>query len=275
MRLKKRLNNNVVLAENHGHDCILFGKGIGFKAYPGDDIDEEIIEQKFIPSDNFDVYTIGNLLCDASPEDVKMTRDIIKLGKRELGKELNENLLFTLLDHLTFALKRSDEDMELSNPIEWEVKNMYRKETLIGAKALDIVEHYKHVRLPKSEIAFIALHFVNAQFEKETMEDTLELTGLMNEINTIIKYSFQIDLDPDSMNYQRFCTHLRYYLIRQKNHDSLDMGNEELYYIIKERYPKESDCVDKITNFIEQEYGYPTLADEKLYLILHVNRLIH
>lgn len=39
MQVEKRINNNVVLAEDEGKQLVLFGRGIGFQVYPGDPVD--------------------------------------------------------------------------------------------------------------------------------------------------------------------------------------------------------------------------------------------
>lgn len=48
MKVKKSLNNSMLLAENDGKEMILFGKGIGFNTKPGTIIDLQSVEQVFI-----------------------------------------------------------------------------------------------------------------------------------------------------------------------------------------------------------------------------------
>ena len=275
MNVSNRFNNNVVLASDGHQEYVLIGKGIGFKAYPGDLVDMSVVEQTFIPSDAFAAKGIAELVSTTSLEEIKTVQKIINLGEKLLKKRLNPNLNITLLDHLHFALIRFEKEMLTKSPIEWEIKNMYRVETAIGMEALTIIAEELNVDLPKEEAIFIALHFINGQFENESMSDTMDFAETLQQINSIIKYHFQIKLDDQSLNYQRFLTHLRYYLVRQKNHESLDLGNEDVYLTMKDRFPKESNCVNKIAKFIDEKYHWKTTYDEKLYLILHVNRLIH
>lgn len=49
MKVKKSLNNSMLLAENDGKEMILFGKGIGFNTKPGTIIDLQSVEQVFMP----------------------------------------------------------------------------------------------------------------------------------------------------------------------------------------------------------------------------------
>lgn len=274
MLVSRRFNNNVILARNNQQELILMGKGIGFQVYPDEEVQVELIEQTFVPSDSFEIQGVAELLCDSNPVEVKLVQEIIAYGEKILKKTLNENLLITLLDHLHFAIVRHEQEMITKSPIEWEIKQMYRVETSIGMEALQMIQDRLQIDLPPSEAIFIAMHFINGQFENETMSDTLAFSETMNQVNSIVKYHFHIKIDEESVNYQRFLTHLRYYLIRQKNHESLDLGNEDVYFTMKERFPEESHCVEKISSFIEGKYEWQTTYDEKLYLILHVNRLI-
>ena len=274
MKVVRRLNNNVVLADDDLQEIVVMGKGVGFKVYPNDIVNQDLIEQTFIPTDNFNADEMAELICHSNPQEVKMVKEIIEYGESVLKKRLSENLLITLLDHLHFALIRYKKQMNTKSPIEWEIKQMYRTETQIGKKALRLIEDGIGITLPESEAVFIAMHFVNAQFENETMSETMDFSETMKQINSIIKYHFQFELNEQSVNYQRFLTHLRFYLIRQKKHEPLKLKNQELYFEMKERLPEESICVDKVSVFIKQKYGWETSYDEKLYLMLHINRLI-
>ncbi|MBP1044347.1 PRD domain-containing protein [Vagococcus sp. BWB3-3] len=274
MIVSKRFNNNVILARSKQQEVILMGKGIGFQVYPDEEVQMELIEQTFVPSDSFMIESVAELLGDSNSKEVSLVREIIDYGEKVLAKELNDSLVITLLDHLHFAIVRHEKEMITKSPIEWEIKQMYRVETKIGLEALRIIHERLGIVLPKSEAIFIAMHFINGQFKNETMSDTLAFSETMNQVNSIVKYHFQIRIDEESVNYQRFLTHLRYYLIRQKNHESLELGNEDVYFTMKERFPEESNCVEKISTFIEGKYEWQTTYDEKLYLILHVNRLI-
>jgi len=275
MIVTKRLNNNVVISEENGYSIILIGNGLGFQVYPGDMVNTTKIEKKYYASDSFELENIMSTYGNASIEDLELIDEIVQMGENVLNKQVNQNIRLTLLDHLLNVLLRYEKQKILESPITWEIQHVYPHEATIGRNAVKLINTRKKIQLPESEGTFIALHFINAQFVQETLLDTLEFSELIGKINQIVKYHFQIELDHDSFNFQRFVVHLRYYLMRQKNKETLDTGNEDLYYAIKEKYPEESECVDKITQFIYQFYGWNTNNDEKLYLMLHLNRVLH
>jgi beta-glucoside operon transcriptional antiterminator len=50
-------------------------------------------------------------------------------------------------------------------------------------------------------------------------------------------------------------------------------NNEEIFQMVKLKYTEEIKCVEKIEKFLEANYGWSCSNDEKLYLVLHIQRL--
>nr|WP_245341866.1 PRD domain-containing protein [Enterococcus rivorum] len=201
---------------------------------------------------------------------------MIKIGEKELGKEINPVILFSLLDHLLFAFKRLKEDMIIRSPIEWEIKQFYSKEVAIGKKALELIETEKNIRLPETEAVFIAMHFINYQFDHESMELTMDYMEAMRDITQLVRYYFQVEIDENSINYQRFLNHLRYYLMRLNTQESMhSLDNDEIVLTVKNKYPKEFKCSLKISKYLEERYKKKASLDEQLYLTLHLTRLLY
>jgi beta-glucoside operon transcriptional antiterminator len=42
---------------------------------------------------------------------------------------------------------------------------------------------------------------------------------------------------------------------------------------VKEEYPQVSECVDEIADYLTSILSEPVTEEEKLYMIMHVNRL--
>jgi len=68
-------------------------------------------------------------------------------------------------------------------------------------------------------------------------------------------------------------THLQYLLKRQDQGVFIKSDNKQLYEDLVKQFPKTSDCVEKIAQFLQERMGFELEKEEKLYLILHVNRL--
>ena len=105
-------------------------------------------------------------------EHIELGEEIISFAIKKLGKELNEMVHITLIDHVYTTIIRFLNGNQLKNVLLWDIKRFYPEEYAIGLSALDIIEERFHIRLPEDEAGFIALHIVNAQTDSESMQDT-------------------------------------------------------------------------------------------------------
>jgi len=269
LRVVKALNNNIVLAiDRDNQEIVAFGTGIGFKKRKGDSIEEDNITKRFYSTQN---SSIEKQILAISPKVLGLTEKIITYGESKLNKKLSSVLLFSLADHLEFALKNYQ--YENHNPLKWEIPHLYFQEYTIGKKALDFIEEEMKIRLLDEEASFIALHFVTAQIDGQDMSDTIQITQLTKEIVKIIQTIFELTLDKTTINYSRFITHLRYFIIRQKRKQAVSEMDVSLREIIKSRYMKSYACVLIIKDMLKREFNWSILEDELVYLIIHIERI--
>lgn len=271
MKILKKLNNNVVLALNErGEEVIVTGKGLGFRKMPYILEDISLIEKKYIVPKN----TKASEILESIPNEViKVTEKVIRSGYKELNMEFNADILLTLSDHINFSIQRSKEGVEIKSPLQWEIKHIYPKEYKIGFNSIEIIENNLGIKLDKNEAAFIALHFINAQIGNHDMTETTKITTIMGEIISLIKYKFKIEFNEDSFEFTRFMTHIRYFIIRQVNNKPLDNDNNDMFDLMKDKLTEELDCVEIIEKHLNKNYGWKFTNDEKLYLMLHIQRI--
>lgn len=274
MVIEKVLNTNVVLAnDTTGEQVIVMGCGIAFQKKAGDEIDATKIDKVFsqdVPklTDHF------KKLVKNIPEDyIDLADEIIKYAKLQLGKEFNDDLYFSLSDHIYFALQRYHEGLTITNRLLIETKRLYKEEFKVANHALSMIENRYAVALPEDEAAFIALHFVNAELNGD-MQETMQLTKIVQDVLTVVKNSLHIEFDDESLTYYRLVTHLKFFaqriLHRDRNHHS---SENQLFQIVKEKYQRAYECVERITQYIDLTYGYVISDDDKLYLTIHIERI--
>ena len=140
-----------------------------------------------------------------------------------------------------------------------------------------IEEEFK-VRLPDDEAGFIALHIVNSQMDGNDKEikRTYKITKVIQEISNIVKYNFKITFNEDSVYYYRFISHLKFFADRLFTEKTFnDENNDDLFEIIKNKYKSSYECVEKISKFINEKYDYTVSDEEKLYLTIHIERVVY
>lgn len=275
MKFKKSLNNNIALAEDlEGNERIVIGTGVGFKKVKGQELKQEDIQKTFRIGADERYQRMEQFFNEIPLQVIDITDQIIQLGKQNISSKLNDSILLPLADHIHYALERLRNELEIQNPLQWEIRNLYPKEFMTGQTAVGLINEAFQVKLHDSEASFIALHFVNAQIDRGTMSQTMKVTTIINQIIGLMTEHFNIKLEQDSINYSRFITHLRYFIVRQMNKVVLSFKDEHfLYDVLSSRYPDSYECVGKIKHFVEKEYCFSINKDEMVYLIIHVERM--
>ena len=272
MNIAKILNNNVVvILDEQGREQVVMGRGLGFQKQVGEPLEREKIEKVFALQSDELVARLGELLSQI-PLEVMTTCDrIIELSRQRLGK-LQDSLYITLTDHCHFAIERQKKGMAIRNVLLWEIKRLYPKEFLLGQEALAIIEKRLDVQLAEDEAGFIALHLVTAQLNSE-MPEVMHVTRVMQEILQIVKYQLRIEYDEDSLSYQRFVTHLKFFAQRMLSRNVVADDDATLHAAVKDNYPRAWRCAEKISHHLVTEYQRELTTEEIMFLAIHIERV--
>lgn len=274
MRIQKILNNNVVLSQNgQGKEIVVMGRGIAFRGAVGDAIDPERIEKIFTLSEPGVSEKFIQVVESIPLAHILLSERVINYAKTQLGKRIGDSIYVTLPDHISAAILRYQEGIELKNPLKWDISRFYKDEYAIGLAANEIVYKETGVRFLDDEAAFIALHFVNAQLGEE-MGRVYDITYIMQEVCGIVKSHFNMDLDEESLNYYRFITHLKFFAQRLLSGIHYDDDEQELLQVIRQKYPNAYHCTEKVRDLVAEKYGFIMTPDEVLYLTIHIARII-
>lgn len=269
--IKKVINNNVLFVENDSHqEFVIIGKGIGFNSKAGQNYQCDKNDELFIKPHDYDIH---NFIESIPIEIIKLTIEVISKCKPILNAQLSDSLVITLSEHINFAIERSKNN-EISISL-YEVPYLYHLEFIAGKVAVDYINQKLGVNLPINEASLIALHFVNAKLNNNSVGDTLRFTQIVFKIVNIINYSFHIQVNTESDNFSRFINHLKYLLIRcQATNDNKSQFNSALEELIEKELLKNFSCAKKIAALIESEYKIPVSREEIIYLALHIERLL-
>ncbi|MCM3699679.1 BglG family transcription antiterminator LicT [Paenibacillus macerans] len=273
MKIKKIFNNNVILlADEHQNEIIVMGKGIGFNKHNAEFVDFSKVDKKFV-LDKGNTDKLAGLVSEIPVEHLELSHEIIEYAKRNLSAKLSDNIYITLTDHISFALVRLEEGLQIKNVLLWEIKKFYKEEFRIALGALDLIEQKLGIRLPEDEAGSIALHFVNAQHTGQDMRNTVIVTRIVNDLANIVKYHYGIKIDEESLNYSRFMTHLKYFAYRMLQNELIPEEQDSLYDQVKEKYPEAYVCTQKLVNYLERNYNKKLTNEEMFYLVIHIQRL--
>ncbi|MDO5685590.1 PRD domain-containing protein [Bifidobacterium boum] len=274
MDILRVFNNNVVLARDGDQEVILTGRGLGFKAKPGQRVDDTKVVRKFVPSDGRDPDHVAELIADIPPETIRLvTEAMARVG---LGKQAEESptLVMALADHVVGALRRAKRGMTVEYPLDAEVRSLYAEEYVQGEALVSALNAKLNGVLPRSEAVAFALHMVNAGFSNGDLSYTYTMTGVIQQMLAIIEHTYHVSLGQHNVSVGRFITHLRYLFVRIYQGRQLDSEPEPIVEAIRQSYPDEVRCAKKIAEVVELRLGSSLTPAEIAYLALHVARVV-
>lgn len=271
--IKKSLNNSMLLVDNDQREMILFGKGIGFGAKPGTHIDLAQVEKVFLPLSDLKSRHFLSLTDTIPAAFFDISHEILILARSLCGDKLNSVLLFTLAEHLHFAVERSQSGQTILNKLSWEVKRYYPQEYSVGLQARARVNEKFDVELPEEEAVNIAFHLINASSQEDdsTAHQQVEL---VNRIADIVRYKLGKTIDTQSVNYMRFITHLRYFAERVLAGKIALSETEDFYQELMRHRPDAMTVSWAIRDYVQDKYQLTLPKDELTWLSIHISRLM-
>lgn len=268
MLISKILNNNVVISEENQEEVILMGRGLAFGRKVGQEIPDELIEKRYVLSENR-----RQLLMELPAEVMEMSDKIISFAREKLQKKLKDTAFLAMADHIHGVLLRLEDDIYLKNFLMWDIKRFFPIEFEVGQFAKQLLSAYIGKELPDDEAAFMALTLVNAELENGD-GTARDLTMMMEEIMTIVKYSLEISLDEEDIYLERFMTHLKFFCERVLTDSSnRDLEDNDMFDLLKCKYPLAYETTRKNAEFLKQTRNYQISEDEQLYLTIHLSRM--
>lgn len=271
MKLIKKINNNFALGvDDNGEQLIVEGKGIGFQKMPCVISDYALITRTYY---DFDEQYVS-LIKEIDERILRVANRIFEYACERIPGELNPNLPFILADHLNFAITRKQKGIHIDFPIYYDLLQLYPKEAEVAEYALKELKRTVSVSLDEQEKSGIVMNLINAESFNRNQEKNQELNAWIQYLVHLVETKMQIQINKDSFNYTRFVTHVNYLYSRisSRTHQ-LNTDNQLLYTTLVKQFPLSSECVDQFTEYLKKTYHILLSDEEKLYLILHVNRL--
>ncbi|MGX9901333.1 BglG family transcription antiterminator [Arthrobacter sp. SA17] len=275
MEILRVFNNNVVLSRDHtGLEVILTGRGLGFQAKPGHEVDPTKVMRTFVPENGRDPDQLGAMVAAIPPEHLMLAEQALDAGRAELPIPGSSVLAIALADHLSFAIKRLRQGLSFDYPLRAEVSHLYPAELRAARCILEHVNARLEFPLADDEAVPIALHLVNAGFATGDLSYTYQMTGVFAQLFEVLEHAYSRPFDRDTVNAARFITHLRYFFVRANSGKQLEEGASKLRTAIRESYPDAYSTALKLQAVLELRLGEPLTDDEVTYLTLHVARMV-
>ena len=215
------------------------------------------------------------LLKDVPLDFITVTYEIIDKLSKKYHYPIQEYLYVTLTDHIYCSYQALAQGRYKDSNLP-DISTKYPVAFQIANEAFEIYRQKLADHFPEDEIIRIAYHFINAEGENEVelVESIDKRKEILRNVEEVLK-GYEIQRTKENNHfYDRFMIHLNYFLdyldrSRDDNQSLLDMEDH-----IKQSYPKAFEIGSKIYDVITQHTGLDLYKSERVYLVLHIQRLL-
>lgn len=276
MEIVKVYNNNVVMVHDENVEYIATGNGIGFSKKIGDQIDRAKIDKLYKFEDHQKKQF--NQLMDRIPIlYFKISEAIAQKAIKTLHIKMSSQILISLSDHIYYAVQRAKRGVLIPNFMLNEIKSLYEEQYKIGLWALKLIKANTGIDLDENEAGYIAMHISNATIGMKPEENHIQqILRFIKEVQRIVENEYGISFEKDDLNTSRFITHLKFlgrHFFENEKKKKEDL--RELYTFFIKQDIKLKVCVDQIEEYVQNNFNYRLEEYEKVYLMIHINKLVH
>lgn len=98
-----------------------------------------------------------DILKSVSPLCLEFANEVLNQAEQEFGK-VDRTILFTMADHLDFAIRRIQNGEQISNPLTDDIRVMFYKEYKVASCIQELLKEKLQLEIDEHEIGYIALH---------------------------------------------------------------------------------------------------------------------
>lgn len=279
MRIKKVINNNILcVIDEKGRESIVTGRGLGFGRKVGQFVDTALVEKTYRMEDKAGQRRLRELVEQIPLDHLQLTEDLLARIQAAVRQPLNESLLITLADHISFAIRRKEQGIEFKNPLAGSILCYYPTEYQLGQQCLEQIRQTCGVALNPDEASFIALHIVNAELNT-SMSEMYDITRLIDGVVEVVEYFYreQGRFDRDSLAFNRFVVHLRYFAQRlfqdKMMPDTEEEGDAAFRQMIAKSCARHYKCAQCVAEYVKNTWHKQLSQEELIYLTIHLKRV--
>lgn len=270
-RITKILNHNSFMGieSKNDQECLIMGKGVAFGKKVGQTVSVTGDARVYSLKELTDRGEAKEIIKSVSPLCLELANEVLNQAEEEFGK-VDRSILFTMADHLDFAVRRIQNGEQISNPLTDDIRIMFYKEYKVAGCIRDLLKEKPGIRIDEHEIGYIALH-VHAAIVDENVSQAMEIARTVRECICMVEEETGKSIDIMSLGYNRLMNHVRYMVARAIHGEKLKMSLND-YMSVK--FPGPYMTAEKICRKMEKSLKLPIPDIEIGYLAMHLERMM-
>ena len=270
-RVKKALNHNTIIAINmaDNREYLLIGKGIGFGRKVSERI--EVPEDCTVYSmhEHTERGTAMSLVKDMDPVFLEIAEQVLKESERIFGR-IDWSILFPMADHIAFAVRRIQNNEQISNPLTSDIRALFHMEYKTAECIRPILRERLHVEIDEHEVGYIALH-IHSAIEDENVALSMQIARTVRECIQMVEEATGQSIDIMSLSYNRLMNHVRYMAARAVKGEKLRLNMNDY---MSTKFPEAYKLADQVCRNLETYLRKPLDEVETGYLAMHIERVV-
>ena len=270
-RITKILNHNSFMGieSKNDQECLIMGKGVAFGKKVGQTVSVTGDARVYSLKELTDRGEAKEIIKSVSPLCLELANEVLDQAEEEFGK-VDRSILFTMADHLDFAVRRIQNGEQISDPLTDDIRIMFYKEYKVAGCIRDLLKEKLGIRIDEHEIGYIALH-VHAAIVDENVSQAMEIARTVRECICMVEEETGKSIDVMSLSYNRLMNHVRYMVARAIHGEKLKMSLND-YMSVK--FPGPYMTAEKICRKMEKSLKLPIPDIEIGYLAMHLERMM-
>ena len=257
------------IESKNDQECLIMGKGVAFGKKVGQTVSVTGDARVYSLKELTDRGEAKEIIKSVSPLCLELANEVLDQAEEEFGK-VDRSILFTMADHLDFAVRRIQNGEQISNPLTDDIRIMFYKEYKVASCIRELLKEKLQIEIDDHEIGYIALH-VHAAVVDENVSQAMEIARTVRECISLVEKETGNSIDVMSLGYNRLMNHVRYMVARAIHGEKLKMNLNE-YMSVK--FPGPYMAAERICRQMEKSLKLPVPDIEIGYLAMHLERML-
>jgi transcriptional antiterminator len=269
-RVKKALNHNTLIAigMEDNQEYLLIGKGIGFGKKVSERMEQPEGCTVYSLLEHTERGNAADLVKGINPVFLEIAEQVLKEGERVFGK-IDWSILFPMADHIAFAVKRIQNQEQISNPLTGDIQALFHMEYKTAECIRPILKERLQVEIDEDEVGYIALH-IHSAIEDENVALSMQIARTVRECIQLVEEETGMQIDVMSLSYNRLMNHVRYMAARALRGEKLKLNmNDYMSVKFPEAFQIATTVCDHLSHRLKKQLDEVEIG----YLAMHIERV--
>lgn len=260
--------SKVKISSEDENAYLLMGKGIGFGKKSGQEAELKEDSRVYLLQKCGERGDAKDIVEEVTPEYLEVADIVLEEAEKVFG-DIDRNILFSLADHIFYAVKRMKNNERISNPLTDDIRLLFHVEYKVASCVIPVIQEKFGVLIDDDEVGYITLH-VHSAIDDEKVSDAMQTARAVRQCIDIVENAMGKKIDVMSLAYNRLMNHVRYMIVRAIKGEKLKMSLND-YMSVK--YPDEFAMAEKICDEISGMIKHKLNKVEIGYLAMHICRV--